>query len=114
MRYLDTHTDVLAWSSEEVSIPYRSPIDGRVHRYFPDFILKRRNKDGGVDTVMVEIKPFKETKPPTVQKKATKRYIKEVHTWGVNESKWKAAMEYCADRKWKFMILTEHELGIKQ
>lgn len=34
-------------------------------------------------------------------------------TWGVNEAKWKAAEEYCKDRGWKFIIMTEHELGIK-
>jgi hypothetical protein len=34
-------------------------------------------------------------------------------TWGVNQAKWKAASEFCADRKWRFLIMTEKELGIK-
>lgn len=113
MRYLDAHKDVVAWASEEISIPYRSPIDGKLHRYFPDFVVKRRSVAGSIDTIMVEIKPDKETRPPAIQKKPNKRYIQEVYTWGVNEAKWKAATEYCLDKKWQFMVLTEKHLGIK-
>ena len=65
------------------------------------------------EIVVVEIKPFKETKPPAVQSKKTKQYLSEVYTWGVNDAKWKAARSYCADRQWKFIIMTEHDLGIK-
>ena len=32
MLYLDEHKDVVNWGSEELIIPYRSPIDGKVHR----------------------------------------------------------------------------------
>lgn len=113
MGYLDAHTDVLEWASEEFSIPYRSPIDGKIHRYFPDFQVKKRGRDGLTETVVVEIKPAKETKPPAVQAKPSKRYLQEVYTWGINSAKWKAAEEYCKDRKWKFIIMTEHDLGIK-
>lgn len=113
MRYLDAHKDVLEWSSEEFCIPYRSPIDGKVHRYFPDFKIKKKNPDGIVEVVVVEIKPEKETRPPAVQTKKTKQYLKEVYTWGVNSAKWQAARAYCEDRKWKFMIMTERDLGIK-
>lgn len=113
MGYLDAHSDVVEWASEEFSIPYRSPIDGRVHRYFPDFLVKKVNADGTKETVVVEIKPFKQTKPPEVRKKQTKQYLQEVYTWGVNSAKWDAAREFCKDKKWKFMIMTEHELGIK-
>ena len=113
MGYLDAHADVLEWSSEEFCIPYRSPIDGKVHRYFPDFKIKKKNIQGTVETVVVEIKPDKETRPPAVQTKKTKTYLKEVYTWGINSAKWKAARSYCSDRRWKFIIMTEHDLGIK-
>lgn len=113
MSYLDSHPHVLEWSSEEFSIPYRSPVDGKIHRYFPDFLVKKIDKDGTITREVVEIKPFKETQPPAVQKKQTKQYIREVYTWGVNSAKWDAARQFCADRKWKFSIFTEHELGIK-
>jgi hypothetical protein len=113
MNYLDMHKDVLEWSSEEFFIPYRSPIDNKLHRYFPDFYVKRKDKDGKVETLIIEIKPENQTKPPEKKSKVTKKYINEVYTWGVNEAKWKAAQEYCDDRKYKFMILTEKHLNIK-
>ena len=113
MKYLDDHPDVQQWASEELVIPYRSPIDGRVHRYFPDFWVQKINREGKQDTVVVEIKPFKETVEPTPQKNLSKRYLYEVKTWGVNSAKWKEARNYCKDRGWEFVIITEKELGLK-
>ena len=113
MMYLDNHKDVIQWSSEELIIPYRSPIDGKIHRYFPDFYVKRRDKEGKIETLIIEIKPDSQTKPPMKVSKPNKRYIKEVFTWGINEAKWKAAKDYCDDRQFKFMVLTEKHLDIK-
>jgi hypothetical protein len=113
MAYLDKHPDVIQWSSEEIIIPYRSPIDGRIHRYFPDFYVKKKNIDGSIETTLIEVKPAAQTKPPVKKTKITRQYINEVTTWGVNEAKWKAAKEYCDDRKWSFLIFTEKELNIK-
>lgn len=113
MGYLDGHPDVLEWSSEEIIVPYRSPIDGKPHRYFPDFWVKKRAADGTVEVALIEVKPLKETMAPQPQTKITKRYLREVATWGVNQAKWKAAEAYCADRNWKFVKMTERNLGIK-
>ncbi len=113
MNYLDSHPDVLQWASEELIIPYRSPVDGKMHRYFPDFIVRKRNPQGVVETLLIEIKPASQTKEPVKKKTINKAYISEVMTWGVNQAKWKAAKEFCEDRKWKFLILTEKELNIK-
>jgi hypothetical protein len=110
MRYLDDNSNVLEWRSEEIAIPYVSPVDNRYHRYFPDFIIKVKTPDGKTQTMMIEVKPKNQTKEPTKKKKITKQYINEVTTWGVNQSKWKAAEEYCLDRGWKFKILTEDEI----
>ena len=117
MSYLDTHVNVLQWSSEEVVIPYKSPIDGRRHRYFPDFYLEQINTNGIKEKILIEVKPKYQTVPPVVQttktKKPTKRYINEVKTWGINQAKWIAAEEFCKDRGWKFQIMHEDHLGIK-
>lgn len=113
MRYFDDNVNILKWSSEEVIVPYKSPIDGRWHRYFPDFLIRVRNKQGQLETIMIEVKPLKETKEPEIRKKLTKKYLIEVKTWSINKRKWQAAIEFCKDRKWKFMIITEKELGIK-
>ena len=37
MKYCDMNPNILEWGSEEIVIPYRSPLDNRVHRYFVDF-----------------------------------------------------------------------------
>lgn len=116
MRYLDSNDNVLEWASEELAIPYRSPIDGKIHRYFPDFIVKMKDRDGKVTVRMLEVKPLAQTKPPEVRKKGskiTKKYITEVQRYGINSSKWEAADEYCKDRGWSFHVLTEKQLGIK-
>lgn len=110
MSYLDNHPDVLEWSSEELAIPYLSPIDNKWHRYFPDFVVKRRDVKGKIETVMVEIKPFSQTVEPKKQKRITKRYITEVRTWGINSSKWEAAEKYCQSRGWIFVKITEKNL----
>ena len=112
-KWLDENTNILEWSSEEIAIPYISPVDNRYHRYFPDILMKSKMKDGSVKTLMLEIKPYNQTQEPEVKKRKTKRYITEVVTWAVNDAKWKAAREYCADRNWEFKLITENELGIK-
>lgn len=113
MLYLDSRPEIISWCSEEIVIPYRSPIDGKIHRYFPDFKVTKINKDGKKETAIIEVKPLKETIPPKRQENVTKRYLTEVKNWGINESKWKAAKEFCEDRGWSFHIFTEKELGIK-
>jgi hypothetical protein len=111
MKWLDEHPDVIWWGSEELYIPYRSPIDNRVHRYFPDFIAKMRQKNGLVMTYIIEVKPLAQTKQP-VQKKKTRKYLQEAATYVVNQEKWKAADIFCQEHGWKFMIMTEKELGL--
>jgi len=112
MQKLDSHPDIVEWSSEEVIIPYISPIDNKRHRYFPDFYMKKKNQDGTTEQVLIEVKPFAQTKPPVVQNKPNRRYITEVQTWGINSAKWKNAEAYCEDRGWKFQIITEKDLGL--
>jgi hypothetical protein len=112
MDWLDRNKDIISWASEELIVPYISPVDNRLHRYFPDFLVKVRNKEGQLKTLMIEVKPKKQTQPPMQQRRITKQYITEVTTWGVNQAKWKAAEEYCLDRGWQFKIMTEEHLGL--
>ena len=111
MNWLDSSDNVVYWSSEELVIKYYSPVDNKIHRYFPDFIVKIKKRDGKVMTHVIEVKPEYQTKQPT-QKKKTKRFIEESITYVVNQSKWKAAEEFCKDRGWVFQVLTEKHLGI--
>ena len=115
MNRFDEDKNVIFWGSEETVIPYRSPIDNRIHRYFVDFIARIRGENGKEKTILVEVKPKAQTKPPEVPKgqKKSNKYIREVMTWGVNEAKWAAAQEYCKDRGFEWVIITENELGLK-
>lgn len=105
MMFFDGNSSVKSWSSEEVTILYYYDVDKRYHRYFVDFKVSWKNGQ----TSLIEVKPHKETLPPTGNRK-TKRYITEGLTYVKNQNKWKAAEEYCKDHKWKFEIWTEIEL----
>ena len=111
MVYCDNTSAILEWGSEEVIIPYVSPLDGRRHRYFPDFYIKVKQRDKTIKKMIIEVKPKIQCGPPKTPKRRTKRYINEVRTWGVNEAKWKAAIEWCVDRGMEFKILTEDHVG---
>lgn len=111
--WCDQNPAVIKWSSETTIIPYVCPTDNRAHRYFVDFKIQIRNKNNELKTYLVEIKPLSQTMPPVPPQRKTKRYITEVMTWGKNDAKWRAARNYCKDRGYEFIILTEKELGIK-
>lgn len=120
MNHLDRNTNVLEWGSEEFFIPYLSPFPNKngkktIKRYFPDFIVKSVKPDGTKQTQVIEVKPKTQTQPPKKSKtnRTTKRYLREATTFAVNQSKWKAAEEWCADNGYEFVIVTEDDLGIK-
>ena len=113
MVYCDTNDKVLEWGSEEIIIPYISPWDSKVHRYFPDFYIKVKQSNGNIKKFIIEVKPKKQTRPPKPVVRKTKRWINEVRTFGINEAKWKHAKEWCKDNDMEFKILTEEELGIR-
>lgn len=112
MNWCDMSSSVLRYSSEETIIPYRCPTDNRLHRYFVDFKIDVKSRDGSIKTYLVEVKPAGQTKPPVYPGKRTKRYLTEALTFMKNQAKWEAAERYCKDRGWEFKIITEHELGV--
>lgn len=114
MKWCDTNRSVIEWGSETMIIPYKSPVDNKIHRYFVDFYIKVRNQDGIITKYLIEIKPERFTKPPEVPKRQTKKFIEEVFQYGVNQAKWKSANQFCQDRGMKFLVLTEKDLGITQ
>ena len=113
MKYCDLNENILEWGSEELALPYLSPLDNKVHRYFPDFYIKVKESSGKIKKYIIEVKPKKQTIEPIPQKKKTKGYIYEVMEYAKNQAKWKAAKEFCEDRQWEFKVITEDELGIK-
>ena len=109
-RWCDTNDNILRWASEEFSIKYISPVDNRPHRYYPDFLIEVKESNGKVKKYVIEVKPKKQTLPPKKKSRVTKSYLYECKQYAVNQAKWKAAEEYCADRRLKFRFLTEDNL----
>ena len=103
MVYCDRNDKVIEWGSEEVIVPYRSPWDGKIHRYFPDFYVKLKETTGKIKKYIIEVKP----------KRQTKGYLRETYEYARNQAKWHAAVDYCKDRLYEFKVMTEDELGIK-
>jgi hypothetical protein len=116
MQFCDSNPNVTMWTSEEVGIRYISPTDKREHTYWPDFLIKMKLRTGVVVTRMIEIKPLKQTNKPIKKKagKPSKRLINEHATYLVNQAKWRAAREWCADRKIEFVVMTEEDLFPKK
>ena len=113
MKYCDSNINILEWGSEEMYVWYRSPVDNRPHRYFPDFYIKAKESNGKIKKYIIEVKPKKQTAPPAKPKRQTKGYLREAFEYARNQAKWKAANEWCLDRGFEFKVLTEKELGIK-
>ena len=110
MIYCDRNENVVEWGSEEVAIPYQSPLDGKIHRYYPDFYVKVKQPNHVIVKYIVEIKPKKQTRPPRKNpKKKTKSWLWEVKEWGRNQAKWEAAKKYCDLNDLEFKILTEDQ-----
>lgn len=110
MKFCDLSSNIIEWSSEEIQIPYFSSIDKKYHRYFVDFWVKTKERDGTVKCKLIEIKPHKQTQQPKPRSRQTPAYLKEVKNWVINNHKWNAASKYCKDKNWEFLILTEKHL----
>lgn len=110
MVFCDTHPDIILWNSESVVIPYIDPTTNRKRRYFPDFLIRKKNKQGEIEDVLIEVKPYKQCFPPKKNPKHPRRFITESKTYSVNQAKWAAAREMCRKNNMKFEILTEKQL----
>jgi len=109
---LDNNPNILKWGSEILPIPYFSTIDNKTRRYYPDLLVKYKNKDGDIITDMVEIKPYKQTLPPKKGggKNSKNRYINECLTYRKNQDKWNSAKMWCKKEGYNFRLMTENEI----
>ncbi len=111
MNFFDLNESIEQWSNEEIAIPYKSPFDGKVHRYFPDFLVEFTDKNGNKKTWLVEVKPKKYLKePPANPKRKSKEWEYKVREYIRNQAKWDAAKKYCEERGLEFVILTEDDI----
>jgi hypothetical protein len=117
-RFCDKESTVLEWSSESIVIPYVNPIDGKVHNYITDAVIKLKTKEGP-KKFLVEVKPYKQTIRPIQKRhkitgKILKSCVYEQLTYLKNEAKWEAAKKWCKKHDMEFTILTEHHLNIRK
>ena len=110
MKWCDSNPRVRRWWSEEIAIPYRSPRDGKLHRYFPDFWWEIE-QDGKLKRYLIEVKPKRKLEPP--KNKRSKRYLEESIEYAVNQAKFERAREWAADHGCEFIVITERELKIR-
>lgn len=110
--FCDTNEKIEKFSVEPFAIQYLKPTTQKVHRYFPDMLIKFKSGH----QFLVEIKSSSETIPPIAPKKQSvkglRNYKKAIQTYAINRAKWKAAKEFCEEREIKFIFLTEKELGL--
>lgn len=104
MKFFDSSTSVTRWNSEEVAISYISPKDGRIHRYYPDFMFEMININQEVERWIVEVKPLKETSIEHAKSAYDKVAV------AVNEAKWFAAERFCQANGMKFKVITEVDI----
>ena len=85
-------------------IPYFNPVKNKMSKYYPDFLVKVREKDGSEKVKMIEVKPSKETCMEAAKSKRDKLAVV------VNQAKWEAARVFCQLNNMTFEILTELHL----
>ena len=110
MLTFDDNPNIIKWASEEIAIPDLSPVDRKRHRYYPDFMVELKNKEGKIETIMIEVKPKKQTEPPKPRKRKSVTYLNEAKTYAINQAKWAAAQALCDRKGWTFRIMTEKEI----
>ena len=111
-KWADCNENILKWGSENVIIPYLSPLDNKVHRYFVDNFIIFKDRNGNNNRFLIEIKPSKQTKRPVrSKKKKSSTMLYEQKTYVINVAKWKAAQEWADKKGYKFLIVTEKELN---
>lgn len=113
-RWADLNENIIAWGSENIIIPYVSPFDQKVHRYFVDNFIVFKDKDGNKKKFLIEIKPSSQVARPEYSKrKKQSTMVYEQTTWVTNQAKWEAAKKWAEKKNCQFLILTEKELGIR-
>lgn len=100
----DTHPNVLKWASENIKIPYRNPITGRVHNYIPDFMMQYQDQNGDTHTELVEIKPSGQSLLENARTHAEKQQVI------INSAKWAAAQQWCDQKGIRFRVINENSI----
>lgn len=111
MRFFDCNSNILQWKSESVVIWYIKPTDNRKHKYFTDFMVEIKDRNGVCRKYIIEVKPYKQTIPPVAHgNKKQKTIITEQLNYAINSAKWEAAEEWCKRNGYIFSKITEKDI----
>jgi len=109
MKFLDNNTKVKKWGSEIIAIPYIKPTTGKVHKYYPDFYIEYiDHKTGKISQDLIEVKPEKQIRKPTIRGKSKKTQLFEALAWSVNMAKWKSAKLFCDKYGFNWRVISEN------
>ena len=104
MRMCDNHPNITKWASENVKIPYRSPLDGKYHNYVPDFMVQYTDKNGSQHVELIEIKPSTQTSLKNARSRG------DAMQTALNAAKWTAAQEWCQRKGISFKVINEDQI----
>ena len=109
--WLDNNPSVIAWSSENIKIPYYSELDKKFHHYYVDLIAAFKTPKGEIKKFLIEIKPKSQISPPKdSNRKKQQTMLYEKLMFAKNQFKWKAAKEYAEKNGMEFIIFTDEFL----
>lgn len=112
LRMLDNNPNILTYGSESIVLPYTSPLDGKLHRYFVDMVATLRDKNGNIKKLLIEVKPYKQLSPPVFSnRKSQSTLLYENKQYALNMAKFSAAKQWCKKNNYTFLILTEREIA---
>ena len=87
MVYCDKNAKILEWGSEEIALPYISPHDSRVHRYFPDFYIKVQENTGKIKRYLIEVNHLNKQQNLKNQKDKLKViFVKHLNTQEIKQN----------------------------
>lgn len=106
---IDLDPAVKRWAAESMRVQYISPIDKKVHNYYPDVYVEKEVK-GKIEKIIVEIKPSAFLVPPkkkgdTLRQK--KKYLDALRKFVIIQAKKRATEAYAAKAGYVFTFVTE-------
>lgn len=123
MKFCDKYNSILEWGSEVVKISYINEVDNKQHQYITDFYFVCQDACGVINKYIIEVKPKSQVAqldenyqiiypdpPKTHTAKALENWQERCNTLRINNSKWKAAREWCKSNGFIFKILTEEQI----
>lgn len=102
-KFFDESEKIKKWSFEEIEILYVHPVDKKVHRYIPDFLIQVEQNNIH-KSIIVEVKPLKQVH---LKESASS---KDKLIFEINKAKWNAAEKFCEKHQMQFQILTEKDI----